>query len=225
MPVANDSALKAFLLENGNSYPCNDILTARNAIHARWLIVESGSYGFVNHAGDRPAIALPSTTFSAATVLHLLVTKQALPVPNVVANVLDYMECWGKEHDSEWHDEAVTWIAYLLKNKIHCTEEELFYDLIEFKIKGLIYECIGLNEHLAATRIFDLWKEQLNYNCCYSGVRDFKQAATNSFTAVMVQVNAYLQVQSSLTRGQSTPPRSDPVSPNIVTPVVTVKEE
>ena len=204
--------MKRFLLENGSRHPYNDILITRNRMHVQWLMLFTSPRP-PNGLIDRHPIVVPTTTFDADTVQHLLLTKQALPVPNVVSKVIDCMEDWGKEYDLEWYNEVVNLIAYLLSNQTVLTQEELFYDLLEFKINALIYEYIGLNEHVTATRIFDLWKDKFHYDFCYNGVRDFKQAAVASFATVMIQVNAYLQVQTLL---QNTPVAATapvPVSP------------
>lgn len=97
--------------------------------------------------------------------------------------------------------------------------------MIEFKVKALIYEYIGLNEHATATQIYDLWEQQFRSNYQYSGVRDFKLAATNSFSTVMIQVQAYLQVQLALSTDNVTIEVPTPVSPASSTGSVTVKEE
>lgn len=226
MPSYN-AALDMFLLQHGGNYPYNDRLVTRNRIYSKWLLVETASFGCItcidNANGSRRNVAIPSTTFNDQTVQHLILTKQALPAPNVVSEVLDYMASWGHEYDSEWHAEVVHWISYLLNNSIQCTQEELFFDLIEFKVKSLIYEYIGINEHLTATQIYDLWEQQFRSNYYYSGVRDFKVAATQSFTTVMIQVQAYLTVQSTLYNNAHSVPT--PVSPESSTRSVTVKDE
>jgi len=100
MPSYNE-ALNLFLLQNGNNYPYNDCLATRNRIYSKWLLVESGSFGCFNADRTKRTVALSATTFNAPTVQHLILTKQALPVPNIVSEVLDYMEIWGNEYDSE----------------------------------------------------------------------------------------------------------------------------
>ena len=43
--------------------------------------------------------AVPTNAFDNNTVTHLFVSKQAFPVPAVVAEVVEALECWGRAVD------------------------------------------------------------------------------------------------------------------------------
>ena len=60
--------------------------------------------------------AIPSNVFDNNTVTHLIITKQALPAPQDVVEVIELMECWGKSLDAKWYNRVLDYLGYLCWN-------------------------------------------------------------------------------------------------------------
>ena len=76
----NSKDIAAFVQENGTRYPYNDVFMTRRSFRVKWLLLESQKKQ-VDRFNKRQWEAIPSSAFDNDTVMHLVVSKQALPVP------------------------------------------------------------------------------------------------------------------------------------------------
>ena len=140
MLTINKAEYKHFLCENGSLYPYRDVLKTRNRVHVSWLLMErkkhTGYLGRVNGIAMEATTwrCIPSNAFENDTVTYLIMTKQALPVPQDIGAIIEVMECWGKALDSEWYNRVVDYLGYLCWNGFELPREELVHHTIEFRV-------------------------------------------------------------------------------------------
>ena len=119
---------KYFLEEHGKVYPYRDVMKTRNRMHVSWLMIKGRYTGYVGSVEGvimEPTTwkPVPSSAFSNDTVTYLIITKQALPAPPVVGEVLEVMECWGKSYDLVWYNRVIGYLGYLLSNGFQLSNE------------------------------------------------------------------------------------------------------
>ena len=113
MALLDSNAFKLFLVENGRIYPYRDVRTTRRRMHVSWLMIKCERIGRME--SDVKWRPVPAISFNNDTVTYLIVSKQALPVPASIAEVLDVMEGWGKSYDIVCYNCVVAYMGYLLR--------------------------------------------------------------------------------------------------------------
>ena len=181
-------SFKIFLEENGKLYPYRDVKLTRNRImHVRWLLIK-GCYTL--YSGSVAGVTMepsewkpvPSNAFSNDTVTYLIVTKQALPVPPVVGEVLEVMECWGKALDGLWYNRVVDYLAYLCYNGFELNKQTILHHAIEFKVHLMLQHLE--DDDVRFDTVMEDFNEWFEYTYHYGSTRCFLSLCEKSIAHV-----------------------------------------
>ena len=86
-------------------------------------------------------IAIPSSCGEDKVVQYQIVTKQALPVPPLISNILDRMYCWGRVQDQLWYYRVVDWIHFLLPSNVHISDRRIILrDCAKDRIRNMVHQ-------------------------------------------------------------------------------------
>ena len=108
-------------------------------MHVSWLLMRRSRYtghtGKVDNVRMEPTVwcTVPTNAFECNTVTHLIITKQALPVPHDMSDIVEVMESWGSV-DVEWYNRVVDYLGYLCSNGFHLSREDLAHHSIELRV-------------------------------------------------------------------------------------------
>ena len=152
-------------------------------------------------------VAVPSNAFNIDTATHLYLTKQAVPLPAVMGEIVDALECWGKALDSGWYHNSIEYLAYLVNNGFEFNRETLFHHIMQFKVDKMI------NEHstdVPYETVMDEW--ELFAAQKYSHRQPFSCLCTTSFDYVA----ALLAQLDSLVHMMNVPAVSPVIAPAII---------
>jgi len=125
--------VQAFVKENAAVYPCSDVKSTRNGYHCKWLLLQSNAGGQIDRR-----IPLHTSTIDSATLQHLIVTKQAYPLPPDMEDVLEAMVVWGKRTDEEWYQHVLTTFSTLMEMGNQKTRKQLFQQCVEVRVFDII---------------------------------------------------------------------------------------
>ena len=205
------NALKKFLQQNGSVYPYRDVTKTRNSVFVSWLLMKrqryTGPIGTVLgiKMEETEWVALPSNALSTATVTHLVIAEEALPVPADVAAVLEIMEAWGKALDIQWYNRVVDYLGYLVSNGFELNRESIFHHAIEFKVDLMLERH---DESLPYAMLMDDWDAYFKHEYrCGKSKRffDLCQASIDHVDSLLKWVDSIIPLINS--------PAVVPVSP------------
>lgn len=135
---------QVFLLENSRVYPYRDIPTTRNRMYVSWMLMKRYEHtGSIGRIAGVPVeamrwVAIPSNAFDIDTVTHLYISKQALPVPSTMGEIVDALECWGKALDIQWYNRSMRYLGYLLSNGFQLNRETMVNYIVQLRVLLMI---------------------------------------------------------------------------------------
>lgn len=124
--------------------------------------------------------AIPSSCLTHDTVQHLIVSKEALPVPPAMCDILDLMHCWGRDRDPVWHVKVVDWLCFLLVSKNHLPDQMALRDCVKCRIRSIILEMGDEITPFVSNNMIAMWRQFFD-NQCKKGNTHFFHLAINSF--------------------------------------------
>ena len=116
--------------------------------------------------------AVRSSLFDSNTVTHLIITKQALPVPKEMSMILDLMEYWGREIDSEWYYRVIDYCAFVALEKHNLSYENLLHHCLEFKVDLMLVASVGYLPYDATQHFLEEWATFYHGIFLYGSSRD-----------------------------------------------------
>jgi len=196
MLIVTEEALTLFLRDNAGKYPYCDVLQTRRNFHASYLFMKRSTRGVIWGTGPFDWVALSSSMFDTETVQHLIVSKQALPVPPDMGAVLDCMEYWGRRIDPNWYDLVVQWMALMCycgtQGGSAVPKERIMMQCIEPRIERMLHYCLGGILPFVECRILlDEWRVffEHDYNYGAGHFKDFFYLANRSFDYIGSVIN------------------------------------
>ena len=159
-------------------------------MHVSWLMIKCERIGRME--SDVKWRPVPAVAFNNDTVTYLIVSKQALPVPASIAEVLDVMEGWGKSYDIVWYNRVVAYMGYLLCNGFELSREFIVQHAIEFKVNMMAQDSSAGVPYNIVIEDFALWFEE---TYLYSSNRQFYELcrrAISHVNCVLTEVEALL---------------------------------
>ena len=139
-----------FLQQHGRKFPYNQVRKTRRTFHVKWLVLACTNTSYVT---------LPSCVVDKKTLNHLIITKQAWPLTTEMDEIIDYMECWGRQQDPVWYSQVVDWVAYICREGIKRDHAGLLYDCIALRVRRMLYLHLGSVTSRTARRLFTRWRE------------------------------------------------------------------
>ena len=137
--------MKDFLASH-NGYPYNEIVSTRNSIVCKWVILHSEQG---QTAGIFPWQTVYHTVLTkslpADTVQELIVSGHALPLTPDMNDIMDKMTVWGQENSKHWHNDVVDFLAFTINEGIPMTRQQLVKEVIGLKVHVLIHTWFGVN--------------------------------------------------------------------------------
>ena len=128
-----------------DSYPYNEIRTTRQGFLTSWLLVRI-------HQGEQPRFrprrrkqAIHTSSLDKDTVTHLIVSGQALPVPQDYCDVLDVLDWWGRRISQSWYESVVEMMYCDLYNGQKVDRGCLFKNCISFHMNDMADDAVGLD--------------------------------------------------------------------------------
>ncbi len=187
--VVTPAQFKAFLVINQCRYPYCECRLTRNHVYSRWLLSENTAHGMlVFGAGSHSAI--PSNTFDADTVTHLVVTKQVWPVPPAMCDILDIMVCWGRTRSVNWHHQTLDWLHWLLKHGVNLPQQVVVSNIMEFRLREMIRQVCGDITAEERSKMMSNW--QLHFDLQWIEGKDFISLAISSHNFMINCVNVHM---------------------------------
>jgi hypothetical protein len=139
------SDFQLFITEKARWYPYSEVRFTRRHFHVKWLLLAQCEKSFV---------MLPSRVLQKATATALIVGKEALPVPTMLNEIVDFMERWGRSDDQVWYKQVVNWIGYVCNEGIKRDYLGVAYDCVALKVRRVLH-LRGIDGN---TRVFTAWK-------------------------------------------------------------------
>jgi len=126
--------------------------------------------------------SLHTSTIDSPTLQHLIVTKQAYPLPPEMEDVLDVMGVWGRKINEAWYQRVLFIFAGSMETKIPKTRKQLYKECIEIRILDMIMSRMLLHPRIAQTVL-------IKWNLCYKDLfehrtRCFYEHCIRSFNYV-----------------------------------------
>ena len=136
------SDFNSFLRTHCKRFPYNRIRKPRRSFHVKWLFLEApnGSY-----------IVIPSVCLNKQTQMQLLISLQALPATREMDDIIEYMECWGRQEDAVWYHKVIDWLAFTCREGIKRESLDLSYDCIALIVRRTL-EIQGASTSTQLTR-------------------------------------------------------------------------
>jgi hypothetical protein len=149
-----------FVRLNGRKYPYSDVRFTRRHFHPQWLLLA--------RPGVRSSyLILPSGALSKVASTGLIISKEALPVPHHLDEILTFMERWGRGEDPVWYRQVVDWIGFVCNAGIRRNYMGIAYDCVALKVRRMLYLHYGLGSTELTRTIFTGWKTFFFYQFEY----------------------------------------------------------
>lgn len=144
--LVSGADFSAFPKANGAKCPHNQVFKTRRRFDVKWLVTNKPTCADIP-GNEGTHTALPSSCLYDDVVQYLIVTKDAMPVPPEMLEILDWMHCWGRGPDVNWCAKVVDWLHLLLVSKIHLTNRMVpLRDCVEFRVRHMLRE-MGLERN------------------------------------------------------------------------------
>lgn len=157
-----------FLKRYASKCPYSEVSKTRRRFYVKWIVTNKPTFGYppsgVPH-NDGCYTAIPSKCLNDDLVQYLIVSKEALPVPPLMSTVLDWMHCWGRGQDIEWHHKVVDWIHLLLSQHIHVCDRLVVRDCVEFRVRHVLREAAFENNAFAWSNALAAWQVYFDDQC------------------------------------------------------------
>ena len=134
----NKEAFK--LLAMGDAYPYNEIKATRHGFFTSWLLLENRC-----QEPRSKHCTLRTSSLENDTVTLLIVTRQALPLPQDYCDVLDCMDWWGRRISQRWYEVVLEMMFLDLSSGQKVDRECLFKNCISFRMNEMVNEAINVD--------------------------------------------------------------------------------
>lgn len=168
----------ALIAAKGCEYPFNELSATRRGYRCRWILLRAPCDHNVLRIGRMERLhAVPSHCFHDDILQEMFYTDKALPFTNVMADVLDVMERWGRGKCLRWHDCCVRYMAWRLESKMCIDAKCLYFALIKLRVKDMV---LFGNGHRNSEHVHYQWVIFCNHCCDYDS-HDYFELALRSF--------------------------------------------
>lgn len=172
-----------FLQEYGARYPCNEIPSTRQGFRCKWLLIQGGN-AVLRRESD--LYAIPSSSFDRPTFIHLIVTRQALPLTPQMDQVMDWMDSWGRGISSVWYDHVVDLFCLHLEEETFISNEILLKEVVYLHMEKMVWDHFLAGDDLGHY-ILDEWHAYFN-QVFHHSTKDFFYLATKSIFFVRAKI-------------------------------------
>lgn len=200
MTFVSPKVYREFLQANGSKFPYSDVRKTRQKFHVKWLLLYTNSR---EAAGcESHCFIIPSKAFNDDTVQHMILTKEALPLPPIMCHIARYMECWGRGVSTIWHHRVLDELRLFLQEGMAVSDEKVLHDCVKIRIWQMVGSRIDNLQEVQ--NIIDQWSAY--FSVLYKkGTQNFFQLARLSFHYVDGKINmANMNLHLNKT-GTSTP--------------------
>lgn len=178
------------LMALSTTFPYCEIPSTRHGFRVKWLLFDVPKSTVLFKRSTKYAVPASSVgDMEAAT--DLIVKKQALPLPNDYADIMDVMEWWGRTVSPLWHQTVLDLMYYNLKNERNISRENLFYRCIAHRVEDML-NSLTINSD-AAPAIMEQWIAFFENIYKYE-TKDYFGCCVNSFRFVENKVEHAQQV-------------------------------
>lgn len=175
------SGFKEFYDKFHDKFPYNELRVTRSSIHSKWLLMKSKSRTGIMFDTGRLFVTL-SQTMEEETVLHLICSHQALPMPDDFSAVLDCMHVWGRSVCFRWYKITLQLFNFYLRYGGVEREREILRptDLYRAVISLRVDQLLNTSFAGGNLPLYNEWKEYYN-KLVNNGETDFFVLACSSF--------------------------------------------
>ena len=192
MMIVNPDAYSKFIGINGSTFPYRHCRKTRRSFHVKWLLVDTPND---NESRDIFTwTALKSTTFTKKTVNHLIMTKQAYPVPPDMSEIMDVMHVWGKRYDEVWCKRVYDYCAHLCTERYDIGRKLLFHHCLEFMVDLMLTKHFGHIPFCEIHAFMECWEECFQDEYTY-GRRGFRHLSYVCFNDALGMIHMQLHTQ------------------------------
>ena len=132
---------KRFYNSVKDQFPYNDVRVSRNRFDVKWVLMTCKTDpGILFHHGK--LYPLLCSTVEADIVQHLIISKQALPLPHDFCLLMDCMFYWGRSLHGPWYNKTLELINFYLQTsdlkRTNFTATDLYCDVIQMRVQQII---------------------------------------------------------------------------------------
>lgn len=126
--MVSKETFSQFMANHGNHYPYNDVPQTRTSLRPTYLLMKTP----VSHVlFDRSGLhLLPTSCMPNNAVQEIILCEKGLPLPGDYSDIADCLECWGREKNYEWVQDALLMFFGLLHEQIKLSRQSLFYETL-----------------------------------------------------------------------------------------------
>jgi len=156
--LVSKATLQDFMKAKIDSFPYEDIKVTRNHFHPKWILLTERAK--TPGAGNPISQPMSATVLEQDTLDYLIVSEEAIPLPDSICAVLDYMDVFGKKKYYQWYQEVVEAIADLIRKRCALPQWHLYLTFIHLLVDHLLDSIdsipVHVNEHISYT-----WKDEI----------------------------------------------------------------
>ena len=156
----------------------------RRAFYPKWIILRDHGHSYVT---------LPSSSLDRPTLTHLIITKQAWPLSPFMDEILDHMECWGREEDGKWYRKVLNWISHICAEGIRRDNLGLLYDCIALRVRDIVDRYARTT--LLTRSLLQKWREHF-FRMYASGLTGFAELYEDSIDFVLTGIENSFELVS-----------------------------
>lgn len=182
-----------FLQQYGASYPYNAITSTRQGFRSKWLMLAMLDFAPMRRHSE--LYVIPSSAFSKKTATNLIATRQAIPLTPDMDEVMECMDCWGRNVNHVWYELTLNVLEeYLLRDE-GVKRELLFLHVILIRIRGVV----NRYDFPVATKegLINEWMEFYGNLYDYT-TKDFYELALRSFQFIRAKITHLNSVATTL---------------------------
>jgi len=159
--VTTAEALHAFIDANGSEYPFSELSTSRRGFRCRWVLLKAPcDHNVIRIPRMERFHTVPSHCFHDTALQEMTLTRQALPFPDDMADVLDVMERWGRSKCLRLYDCCARYMAWRVQAGMWIDKKCLCFALIKLRVKDIMLMGSDIPE-----QTFYQWVCLFNYWC------------------------------------------------------------
>ena len=214
MMFVTADAYSYFMSEWGGDYPYCELKKTRSQFYAKYAVICSKSKSNVPRRGTSFDVVTTSS-FDKETLRHLFLSKQAIPLTPTMAEIMDWMYCWGRNKSDSWYERTLEWFMFLCTEKISVSKRELIFDTIAIKVREDIH-CYFVTTQMTGWLTYNEWVDWFNFQ--YENItEDFFELSYKSIGYVQSRCEALVEATTAPTNATPEVPVSFAAT-NIVSP-------
>ena len=180
-------SFKLFYNRVKDQFPYNQLRVTRNRFHVKWLLMTCDTDpGILFHHGRLYPLLCKS--MKSQVVQHLIITEQAMPLPQSFSLLMDSMYYWGRSLSGTWFNKTLELINfYLLNSELDAATPaatDLYCDVIQMRVVQMLHTHFR-NGH---SGIAEAWLQHYNEQVL-RGNNQFFSLAVSSIQFTKYKIN------------------------------------